>query len=270
MSPKFTYISLGWGVQSWALAAMVALGELPPVDVVIHADTTHKRQETYEFAARWTPWLKAHGVRVITVRAPKKDTAAIQQVNSPSIMLPAFTSYLDGKPSGMLRRQCTGRWKIQPVRRWVSAWLKYGGYKKRPGVIEQWLGITLDEVQRVKPSDVRYIKNRFPFVEDMSPAWTRQRAISWLHANDLEVPIKSSCVFCPYHDKATWRDIKLSTGGDWDRVIEVDRAIRNKRPGYSAYLSSERAPIDGVDFRNERDMGQMGLWDNECEGVCFL
>ena len=34
-------ISLGWGVQSFTLAAMVALGELEPIDAAIHADTTH-------------------------------------------------------------------------------------------------------------------------------------------------------------------------------------------------------------------------------------
>lgn len=33
-------ISLGWGVQSWSLAAMAALGEIPRVDYAIHADTT--------------------------------------------------------------------------------------------------------------------------------------------------------------------------------------------------------------------------------------
>jgi len=35
-------LSLGWGVQSFTLAAMVALGDLEPVDVAIHADTTHE------------------------------------------------------------------------------------------------------------------------------------------------------------------------------------------------------------------------------------
>lgn len=34
-------LSLGWGVQSWTLAAMVALKELPPVDYAVHADTRH-------------------------------------------------------------------------------------------------------------------------------------------------------------------------------------------------------------------------------------
>ena len=47
-------ISLGWGVQSFTLAAMVALGELEPVDYAIHADTTHESILTYRFAEKWT------------------------------------------------------------------------------------------------------------------------------------------------------------------------------------------------------------------------
>ena len=62
--PALTVLSLGWGVQSWTLAAMAALGELPGLDVAIHADTTHERQATYAFAAQWTPWLAARGVKV--------------------------------------------------------------------------------------------------------------------------------------------------------------------------------------------------------------
>lgn len=32
MTPLLTILSLGWGVQSWTLAAMAALGELPKPD----------------------------------------------------------------------------------------------------------------------------------------------------------------------------------------------------------------------------------------------
>ena len=60
-NPQLTYLSLGWGVQSWTLAAMVALGELPPVDLAIHADTTHEAAGTYAHAAKWTPWLEKPG-----------------------------------------------------------------------------------------------------------------------------------------------------------------------------------------------------------------
>jgi hypothetical protein len=56
--------------------------------------------------------------------------------------------------------------------------------------------------------------------------------VQWLRDNGLEVPVKSSCVFCPYHDKATWREIKLSGNGDWEKAVAVDKAIRHKRPGW--------------------------------------
>lgn len=67
-SAKMNVISLGWGVQSFTLAAMSALGELEPA-IAIHSDTRREREETYAFAAKWTPWLETRGVQVITVTA---------------------------------------------------------------------------------------------------------------------------------------------------------------------------------------------------------
>ena len=56
-----TYLSLGWGVQSWAIATMAAVGELPPIDLAIHADTGHEAQKTYEHAERRRGALMARG-----------------------------------------------------------------------------------------------------------------------------------------------------------------------------------------------------------------
>ena len=256
-----TAISLGWGVQSFALAAMSALGVLPPVDVAIHADTTHERAETYELAREMTPWLEARGVRVVTVKNDRVNV--IENWTSTGLMIPVFHSYPDNTPSGMMRRQCTGDWKIAPIRRWLQA-------NRNGAPVDMWLGITLDEVQRMKPADVKYITHRFPFIDALDRPWTRTMVLQWLQDNGLPIPTKSSCVFCPYHDRATWREIKMSGNGDWQKAVEVDRAIRDKRPGYKCYLSPERIPLDEVDFRNEIDHGQLTLWDEECEGMCFL
>jgi len=251
-------ISLGWGVQSWALAAMSALGVLPRVDAAIHADTTHERAETYAFARKWTPWLEERGVKVVTVWDPD-ETYTLQG----GVFLPAHTTTDSGLPTGMLQRQCTHRWKIRPIRQWLQA--------NRDGQsVEQWLGITLDEVQRMKPNDVQYIDNVYPFIEMLARPWTRGMVMRWLKDNDLEIPVKSACVFCPFHDRATWREIKLSDNDDWKWAVDVDGAIRRKRPGHIAYLSRERKPLSEIDFRNEEDHGQLSLWGEECEGMCFL
>lgn len=39
-SPMFRIVSLGWGVQSWTIAAMMALDDLPRAEFLVHADTT--------------------------------------------------------------------------------------------------------------------------------------------------------------------------------------------------------------------------------------
>lgn len=267
MTEPFRVISLGWGVQSFAMAAMVALGELPPVDAAVHADTTHERRETYEFAARWTPWLEAHGVRVVTVGDPNQaakvttEKSDIPAFTVTRVEIAAYSTYPDGTDSGMLRRQCTGRWKLQPIRRWVQA-----NRAGRP--VQQWIGITLDEVERMRVSDVRYIENVYPLVQMVQPRMTRTAVMQWLQAHDLEIPVKSSCVFCPFHDRATWREIQRQPD-NWRRAMDVDQAIRHKRPGYVCYLTAARKPLEECDFSNQQDHGQLELWQ-ECTGMCFL
>ncbi len=268
-------ISLGWGVQSFALAAMSALGVLPKVDAAIHADTTHERAETYALAKRWTPWLEERGIKVITVCAaeqaakvttsktdiPAFTTGVINRWNNPEI--PAHVLHGDGLPAGMLRRQCTGRWKIRPIKRWLQA-------NRNKQHVQQWIGITLDEVTRMRVSDVKYQQLHYPFIEDLGRPWTRGMVMRWLQDNNLEIPVKSSCIFCPYHDRATWREIQRSGTGDWEKAVTVDEAIREKRPGYLCYLTAARKPLADCDFRSQEDHGQLTLWDEECSGMCFL
>lgn len=251
-SDRMKVISLGWGTQSFALAAMSALGEIEKVDFTIHADTTHERSDTYAFAERYTPWLEKLGVQVVTV----SDHEQAQTVETYKTDIPAFT--LSPKGRGMLRRQCTGRWKIVPMRRYLQKVRN----KQR---IEQWIGITTDEATRMKPSDVKYITHRWPLIElDMS----RKDCISWLQNHGLDIPPRSACVFCPYHDANEWRDLKVNGNGDFQKAIRVDRAIRKVRPPYDLFVHQTCVPLEVVDFRTEVEKGQMTLWDEECEGMC--
>lgn len=247
-------LSLGWGVQSWTLAAMVALGELLPIDAAIHADTTHERQETYRFAERWTPWLEERGVKVVTVQQP--DTGPVDKHGG--MMLPAYM-WRDDKPA-QFSRQCTSQWKRAPVRRWLQS--NRNGEK-----VELWLGISLDEFQRMKDSDVKYITHRWPLIEKRM---TRQDCIKWLQVHNLDVPPKSSCVFCPYHNRAGWQDVKRNQD-DWNKAVEVDKRIRKARPPYDLFLHPARIPLEDVDLRTPQERGQLDLlanWEAECEGIC--
>ncbi len=95
-------------------------------------------------------------------------------------------------------------------------------------------------------------------------------AMSALGVLPLEVPVKSGCVMCVYHDKATWRAIKNAGNGDWQRAVMVDEFIRHKRPNYVCYLTPERKPLVDCDFSSQEYHGQMALWGEECQGGCWL
>jgi 3'-phosphoadenosine 5'-phosphosulfate sulfotransferase (PAPS reductase)/FAD synthetase len=265
-------ISLGWGVQSMTLAAMSALGDLPSVDVAIHADTTHERSATYAYAQRWTPWLETRGVRVVTVHP--KAAEPIDRFGG--MMLPGYT--VTPKGDGHMSRQCTDNWKRAPLRRWLQAnrWgikseqrgdhLVYDAKPSRLPV-EQWLGISMDEWQRAKDSDVKYVTNRFPLLEKRM---TRNDCANYLERHDIEVPSKSACVFCPFHNMRAWVEMKAEGGSDWQKAVEVDEAIRKARPPYDLFLHRAMIPLVDVDLRTPEDKGQMALWQEACEsGYCW-
>lgn len=246
-------LSLGWGVQSFTLAAMVALGELGPIDAAIHADTTHESSLTYDFASRWSTWLESHGVKVITVIS--KDAQTIKQVTSQRTDIPAFT--FNGKTNGQLRRQCTYQWKIVAIRRWLQA-------NRNGQSIEQWIGISTDEALRMHASDAKYITHYWPLIEkNMS----RNDCERFLINKGLEIPPKSACTFCPFHSTKEWQRIKNNLS-DWREATLVDEEIRKVRPPYDLFVHPSRKPLTQVDLRTEQEKGQMSLWDEECTGIC--
>lgn len=255
-------ISLGWGIQSFTLAAMAALGEIA-ADVAIHADTTWEKSITYSFSRQWSPWLQDRGLPVVTVG----DPAQAQKVITPATDIPAFTLRDDAQ--GQLRRQCTQRWKIEPIRRWLREELDRRGWKKTSGVVVSIQGISLDEWRRVRDSDVAWIKNEYPLID---LKMSRADCEGWLRRNGLDVPPKSACVFCPFQGGDSWRALKDDGGGGWKTAVQVDQAIRDQRRPYQLFLHPRRVPlVDAV--KTEKDVGftQTSIFDEGCDsGYCFV
>lgn len=267
MEKPMLTLSLGWGVQSWTLAAMSALGELPKLELAVHADTTHERQATYAFAAQWTPWLAEHGIRVITTKNHGSRGNDVVYAGT-ELYVPAYTNHKGKK--GQIRRQCTNQWKIQPIRR-ILQWTRNG----RP--VELWLGITSDEWQRAKSADVRYITHTFPLL-DMG--FSRQDCLDWLAAHDLPSPGKSSCVFCPFLNKKAWEDMRAAGGADWEKAVQIDLQIRHIRPPGELFVHGKRVPLEDAipltvigKMQRDHDLEVLASDDEDAEcdsGHCFL
>lgn len=257
---------MGWGVQTWTLAAMIAVGRLPSVDFIIHADTGHERAETYAFAKQWTPWLAERGCEVVTVRDRRSE--AVREDWSNSVQIPAFTVAAQSGKRGQMLRQCTHNWKIRPIRRFVRMEMRRRGVKVTPGAAESLLGISTDELMRARVSDTAYIRNVFPLLDE---GMSRADCLAWLDAQGLPAPPKSACTFCPFNSLASWQAMKLADGPDWQEAVAVDESIRNRRPGHGPiYVHPARRPLPEavLDLDNG---GTDQLTFDSCEsGYCWV
>ena len=61
----------------------------------------------------------------------------------------------------------------------------------------------------------------------------------------------------------------------WDDAVAFDRAIRHQGSKLigmreQQYLHRSLKPLDEVDFRTLEDMGQLNMFEDECEGMCGL
>lgn len=244
-------ISLGWGVQSFTLAVMSALGEMPPVEAAIHADTGHEREATYRFAALWSDWLTTHGVPVVTVRA--EATPASDRWGG--VAVPAYTTQLTTGEVAQVNRQCTHDWKIAPIRRWLQA---HRGFRR----VHMLLGISVDEIGRMRDSNVRYIEHRYPLVDRRM---TRGACVAWLERHGRPVPERSACVMCPFQSGRDWQSLSEE---DRQHAIVVDEHIRMARPPMPLFVHRSLRPVADLDLRSESERGQLDLWGSECSGMC--
>lgn len=261
-------ISLGAGVQSSVMALMVAERELPSVDCAIFADTQFEPIQVYshlDWLEKQLPFpvyrvtagdIREHHVRGHGTRSKNKFAT-----------IPFFTP--DG---GMGRRQCTSNYKIDPIRKKLRELLglKYRQRAPKEIAVRQWLGISTDEAMRMKPSRDAWVENVWPLID---AKMSRQDCLKWFQRKYPLRPLaKSACVGCPFRNDAGWRDMKNNDPQSFKEAVEFDHAIRDKgqmaKKKQELFVHRSCKPLDKVDFRNLEDMGQINMFNNECEGMC--
>lgn len=253
-NPRYRILSLGGGVQSCALALMSARGELDKLDYAIFADTGWEKARTY----RYLDWLETQlPFPLIRLKRPGLDlgTYQIENTRHPQAKRPMAPFYVDD-PFGMLSKQCSKEWKTRVVQRELRRLLgmqpgERGGAEP---LIELWLGMTTDELQRMSVNERKWIHNRYPLLERRM---AKMDLYPWYEQRQYRIPPKSSCIFCPLQRPDQFREIR-EDGEDWPRLVEFDRAIR---PGYlgmqgSAYLVRQCKPIELADLSSPADLGQ--------------
>jgi hypothetical protein len=260
-------LSLGAGVQSTTLALMAAHGEIGPMpDCAIFADTGAEPKGVYAHLDWLEPLLPFPVHRVMKGEG---YTRHLEQSVGRRVRMVTAPWHTDGKKPGMMPRICTQEFKIRPIQGKVRELLGIPPRARGPKseVVEQWIGISMDEVIRMKPSGIGYIRHRWPLVE---VGMNRRHCLAWLRQHGYPEPQKSACVFCPYHDDATWRRMRDQQPDDWAEAVRVDALLKlgGRDVRKTMFVHRQRVPLAEADLSTAEDRGQLDLFNNECEGMC--
>lgn len=271
-------ISLGAGVQSSALYRMAALGEIdgPRPDVAIFADTQSEPPWVYENLDR----LEADHGDVIPIRRPtigslRDDLAkGLTTTGGRFASVPFWVEGADGRES-LGKRHCTREYKIDVVKRETRRILGLKPGERAAGRfrVQEWVGISVDEATRAKPSRDSWIQTRWPLLYDVP--MRRSEILEWFESRGFPIPQKSACTFCPYRrpvEYAKWREEEPEL---FEEACKVDDLIRSSGAGTMRGISRpqyiwrelkplrELPPVEELDGRDQID-----LFENECEGMC--
>lgn len=245
----FRVLSLGAGQQSSALLVLSALGRLPKLDLVVFADTQWERQVVYENVDRLEGIATDAGIRFERVSVGPLRDAALGDF----VPMPVY-GHQSGKPV-VMRQACTMNWKIKPIRRRVR---ELAG-PLHGLTVEMWLGISSEEVYRLKPSPVEYIEHVYPLI-DMK--WTRADCVGFLADQGLTDVPRSSCIGCPYKSASEFRTMATEAPEEWADAVDFDERLRSRPDPMFVHYSRRPLPlILGAPVETD-------LWGNECQGYC--
>ncbi len=278
----FRVLSLGAGVQSSVLALLLSeespklaeLGYHKP-DIAIFADTGWEPDYVYQHLEWLEGQLTFPLIEVSSGNIKKNVKKGLTPSGHSFIDIPFYLVNEDGK-KGMLWRQCTNHYKIRPIHKHVREMA--GGQRGRPfpkgEYVEMWLGISIDEVTRMKPSREPWVEHRWPLVDI---GMSRQDCIDWFVLNHPHRRLpRSACVICPYRSDEHWMELKREEPDSFDEAVKFDRWLRssknnpvrrivNGRP----YLHSARRPLSSVIAEREViGINEVNHFNNECEGHC--
>lgn len=293
-------LNLGAGVQSTTMLLLACEGRLPKPDAVIFADTGWEPREVYDHLEWLTAHAEGHGIEIHKVSNGNiKGDALRSQVRGDAsdggrwASMPYHVQVGEAPTGGMIRRQCTAEYKIQPIEKFVRSELL--GLKPRQRwpkdvIGYRWMGISFDERQRCREgrgktgniyplAGIRETWNGERFDMDfkwlpLGKRWTRETCRSYLEESyPARIVPRSACIGCPFHSNDEWRRMRDTDPESWDDAVEFDKSVR-KCGGMrgDVFLHRSLKPLDeaNIDATDDVDGQTVFGFINECEGLCGL
>jgi len=210
--------------------------------------STGERSTSREYFERVTqPLAQEMGVEAVFVRANDENGNPLPpipdaQLYPTSIDLPFF-----GNRGGKLMQSCTGKWKVQAIRQELR--------RRGATTAVSLLGLTMDEVHRMKESDRKWNSNEYPLIDR---GYYRVMCQAELESRNIPYLITTECDGCPHKDPARW----LRTN---QRTIEQLAIFEGQFRG-TFFLTRELIPIDqAVRKYRDADEIQIKMFVDSCD-----
>lgn len=291
-----TCLSFSGGRQSTALLWMAILGHIhvdPDNFLVLNANPGMEDSRTMPHVEEMLRLARRVGFTAITVDGPNlyNDILALPESrrtrldnppywtdlgikNKDQIVLPGF-EHPQERAFGKLTQKCTRYYKIEPMDRALRVYLedRHGIPRKSKrlsaGCVEKWIGFGVSEVARIKPSKQKYIRFRYPLIEQ------RVDTVRFFDEIGKPMPPRSVCNACFANGLDHYRDMYESRPDDWAQAVAVDEAVRDwSQIGvkYPVYVSKTLTPLREL-AANDFNLPGRENAENEfsCDsGYCFL
>jgi hypothetical protein len=280
---KYNVLNLGAGVQSSCLALMAAKGEIGPMpDFAVFADTQAEPTNVYT----WLDWLETQlpfsiyrvtkgnlTKEILKIRVKEKSIYSDKPMTYLKLNIPVYGVTPNGELRNAMGRACTYDYKVIPILKEIRkrCEIKHG---QKETTVTQWLGISYDEMQRMKLPSNPWTQHRWPLIEKRM---TRAHCKEWMQKNGYPEPPRSACYYCPFHSDDEWRRLKKDDPVHFQKAVEFDatyRRLQNENPGglrIEVYLHKSCKPLGEVDFDSDLSCGQTNFdFSSECEGMCGL
>jgi len=243
-------MSYGGGKQTVAMVTLVLEGKLPKPDVIVMADTGREVQTTFEYLNQVVqPALKAIGLQV---EIAGHEYSHHDLYKSGDLLLPTFTR--QSGSVGKMPTFCSDEWKQRVIRRWLR--------ERGINDTDVWLGISLDEAERMKASGLNWYRHVYPLIE-ITPMH-RSQCVTQIQKFGWEVPNKSRCYMCPNQSALAWKDLKRRNDGDFDKAIALENEVRQN--DQHVYFHPLAIPLEQAVEQSEL---QTDMFDGCDSGYCF-
>lgn len=251
--------SFGGGVQSMSVMVLSAQGKLPYTHFLFaNVGDDSENPATLKYINDVAmPYATQHNLHLVQVKRSSKWNSLYEQiVQSPkNIPIPV---YISGRPA---KRICTSDWKIDVITKWMKGNAgAQKGNRKPIGV-----GISIDEYQRMRTDD----EERYPFTYTEYPLidlrMSRADCAKLISSQDLPVPPKSSCWFCPYTKMREWTEMKASNPQLFAKASALEQLLidRHGKTYESISLTSAKTPMT----KSVPDP-TLGMFDDDIDFSC--